>query len=222
MFLVNQFLLRDHSFLRMSKNIRRRKNYFEVTRQQKHNQQKTINNKLRQAQKYASSIGLKIESIVLSKMSTDAELRINKIKIIIQNCQSECMSENEKVFRCLVAKDKANVSCIKYKLIRSSLDFIYMPGINKIISLQKKINSFFPIKMNNYGVYCDPYLKIKYVCQKLLEQNLYVDDKFIIKLSCDGTLITKSSVHLLNFTFTVLNQSNVCKTARGNYILGNK
>ena len=206
----------------MTNNIRRRKSYFEVTRQQKHNQEKTMNNKLKNAQKYASSIGLIIESIILSKISTTTEMRLNKIKIIIKNCEPKYISENEKIFRCLIAKDRANVSCIKYKLIRSSLDFIYMPGINKIISLQKKINAFFPMKMNNYGVYCDPHLKIKYVCQKLLEKNLYVEDKFIIKLSCDGTLITKSSVHLLNFTFTVVNQSNVCKTARGNYILGDR
>ena len=46
------------------------------------------------------------------------------------------------------------------------------------------------------------------------------NDKIVIKLSCDGTQITKSNVYLLNFTFTIINFKTTCKTSQGNFILG--
>ena len=95
-----------------------------------------------------------------------------------------------------------------------------MPGINKIRVIQKKLVKFFTVYTNHFGVYCDPYQKIKDVCQKILDRSLSTIDKFFIKLSCDGTIITKSFVHLLNFTFTVINEKNFCQTAEGNFMLG--
>ena len=99
---------------------------------------------------------------------------------------------------------------------------ITIPGINKITLLQKMINSFFIIKRNDYGFYCDAAQKIRFVCKKHLDNNLIVDEnEFIIKLSCDGTQLNKKGLNLLNFTFTVINCAKQCKTVRGNFILGN-
>jgi hypothetical protein len=49
-----------------------------------------------------------------------------------------------------------------------------------------------------------------------------INNTFIIKLSADGTNITKSSLKLLNFTFTLINDEKNAKAAAGNYILGKK
>ena len=125
----------------MSQRISRRKNYFEITRQHKINQQKTLLTKLRNAQIYASQIGLNIESIILGRIHLGNTSRNNcrKIKIIIKEANSdEIHDEKQNVFKCLVAKDRANVSCLKYKLFKSNLNFVMMPGINKLRVLQKK------------------------------------------------------------------------------------
>jgi hypothetical protein len=48
------------------------------------------------------------------------------------------------------------------------------------------------------------------------------DEKnLIVKISCDGTNLTQSRFQLLNLTFTIINSSKNCKTASGNFILGN-
>ena len=100
----------------MSRRIFQRKNYFEITRQHKINQQKTLLTKLRNAQIYANQIGLNIESIILGRIHLENSTRYNdrKIKIIIKEANSEqIQDEKQNVFKCLVAKDRANVSCLK-------------------------------------------------------------------------------------------------------------
>ena len=179
----------------------RRRNYFEVTRQQQYKHRKILLHKLAEANHYAESIGLKIDSILLNRIDE----KENSPKVVVQDQVNETINEKDIVFKCLMAKDITNLSNRKYKIIRSHFNFIYMPGLNRVLDLQKKLNLFFKTKRNKYGSYCDAFQKINFVCRKHLEQALIVeDDVIIIKLSSDGTQITKSYVHL---TFTIINSN---------------
>ena len=168
--------------------IRRKKNYFEVTRQQQFKNRKTLIQKLNQVKEYAKSIGLCVESITLRKFEDPEK---NTKIIIIQNSDNNSVDEHQMVFKCLMVKDVTNLSCRKYKLLRLYLSLSYLPGINKVRNLQNQINSFFKTKKNNYGSYCNVSQKITFVCKKYLEQALIIEnDKIVIKLSDDGTHIT--------------------------------
>jgi hypothetical protein len=71
------------------------------------------------------------------------------------------------------------------------------------------------------GVYLDPLEKIRFVIKKYIEKNDIIENEpLILKLGGDGTNITKANLKLLNFTFTCINEKNVAKTSKGNYILG--
>ena len=133
---------------------RRKQGYFNVGKSQKNEIKKNIMNQLANLQFFAKENGLQIESILLNRLSENE----NEKKIIINIIDSSIetsIDEDYKIFRCLIAKDLANLSCRKYKLIRKYFEFKNIPGINKIYILQKKINNFFKIKNNEYGFYCD-------------------------------------------------------------------
>ena len=73
--------------------------------------------------------------------------------------------------------------------------------------------------------------KVEFVLKKILEnlskavsQQVNIEnDTFIIKISGDGKILTKSSSREINnIVFTVVNEVTKCKTSMGNYILGKK
>ena len=117
---------------------RRKQGYFNVGKSQKNEIKKNIMNQLANLQFFAKENGLQIESILLNRLSeyqngTEKKININ----IIDSSIETSIDEDYKIFRCLIAKDLANLSCRKYKLIRKYFDFITIPGINKIYILQK-------------------------------------------------------------------------------------
>ena len=60
----------------------------------------------------------------------------------------------------------------QYLNLRNTLlGFQQMPGINSIRILQNKLNNFFEIQNNDYGYFCIPEQKIKFVCENLLLKN---------------------------------------------------
>ena len=70
------------------------------------------------------------------------------------------------------------------------------------------------------GFYVEPLQKIKFVCKKYLEKKTARVETFRIKLSADGTSITKSRVNVLVFTFTLLNDVKNAQSVFGQMILG--
>ena len=141
---------------------RRKRNYFKVTRQQQLKHRKTILQKLAEAKEYAKSIGLEMESILLKRLDENEV----STKVIIKDKDNVEINKEDIVFKCLMAKDLTNLSCRKYKIVRMYLNFIYMPGINRVLYLQKKLNAFFETKRNIYGSYSNAYQKISFFCKK--------------------------------------------------------
>jgi len=169
-------------------------------------------------------LGLNVSTLILDPINeNNASCSIKDIKILIN--EQSCIDKNERVFDSLKALDRGNLSYESYKTVRSNLNYIpnkyRMPGINKVVEMKKKVDRVFEIKQSTTGFYVNTLQKIRAVCLKYLDNHRAVkNDTFTIKLSCDGTIISKANVHLLNFTFTLINDEQKCKTASGNYILG--
>ena len=154
-------------------NLRRQRDYFDVCDKQQSNKRNMIREKMQLVNEYARSIGLQVYSVNLCPFVTIEE--VIPIKIVVS--METTNDENEKkfhIFKTLMAKDFANISNKKYKIVRKYLNHFNLPGLNKIIFLQNKINKFFIIYKNNYGAYCNVEQKIKFVCQKLLEDGCCV------------------------------------------------
>ena len=166
-------------------------------------------------------MNLQIDRVCLSKYNHENTNK--KIQIQIDENLFTLNDKKLAAFKHLKGKDLANMSYRKYKSFKTNSDSTHMPGIKAVDNLRKKLDKMFITKKNSYGVYCEPSAKIQYVCQKFIEENEHVDDNiFMIKLSSDGTNITKSNLHLINFTFTIINDEKRAKASVGNYILGKK
>ncbi len=86
---------------------------------------------------------------------------------------------------------------------------------------QHKINNFFNLISNESGFFIEPLKKIKYVCEKFLSNNPdFSETKFKIKISADGTNLSKKNVKLLNFTFCLLDDKANAMNVNGCYCLG--
>lgn len=106
-----------------------------------------------------------------------------------------------------------------------------LPPINQISDFKKSISFFFELRINRNGCFLKyPLQKVEFVLKKILENLsravndpvIIENDTFIIKISGDGKVLTKSSSREINnIVFTVVNEVNKCKTSQGNYILGN-
>lgn len=168
---------------------------------------------------------MNVSSISLNPIT---ELKTNHsehdVKIEIPTTE---INEDLKMFEILKTADRVNLSFGRYITLRKNLQYMpekYRPnGVNKLKVMKKRVDDNIPfeIKRSSFGFYCSPLDKIKLVCEEYIKKgNTVIDNTFIIKICCDGTVITKANVHLLNFTFTVINDEKKCKTASGHYILG--
>ena len=209
----------------MNRQIRR--NYFEVQKNQQYRNRETLRSKLVDAQCFAEQIGLEITQInVRKKTARNTTRRPVDVIVINRQVEDEEIAKRKKILKCLVFKDKTCVSNMKYKMTRSILDFVEMPGVNEILVLKNKIDDLTELRpTTTYGVYTNVLQKITTACQFFLRKERKTDanynvDSFTIKISCDGTIITRSKVNLLNVSFTIINDKKTCKTAFGNFILG--
>lgn len=121
-----------------------------------------------------------------------------------------------------MAKDLAHVSNKHYYIYRKTLsDIQRMPGIEKILKLKSKLDNFFEIKKNEYGFFCTPEQKIKYVCQKFFSNNPNFSNRFFrIKLSLDSTSISTRNITLLNVSFNLIDDTVNSMNINGTFLLG--
>jgi len=194
------------------------KNYFECARRNKYKQKALIYKKSVELSEYCQTFGLKLNEIKLCPNDEDPfTSSTTKITVIPNEIPDERVSFNH-----LIAKDLAQLSNRHYCLQRTALlETQKMPGIKKILKLQYKLNEFFEIYSNNYGYYCSPEQKIKYVCEKfLLRKPNFSNSRFNIKLSIDSTTISSKHLILLNVSFNLMDDDEFCKSVNGTFILG--
>ena len=211
----------DISFGKNVSNLRKRKYYMNCNTSQKRRNKEFIASHLNDLANFCSSLGLKIEEIILSPILSDNNNTDNTKITIIENFKTK----ESQAFECLKAKDKINMSGKKYTLLKSTLresKTIRMPVIEAVNKMQLNLNNFFEIKSNNDGFFIDPARKIKFVCEKFVMKNPnFIKNKFKIKLSADSTSISRTNIHLLNVTFNLLDDVENCSSVFGSMILGN-
>ena len=205
-------------------NLRRTHPYYAVSNRQKFRQKSNIkliaNDHLNT---YCKNIGLQVTQITCSLI--DPNIEPSPIKVRVAGSLTEGQKSAElKVFEALKLKDELNLGRRGYIKLRNTLGKDVIPSFHSVSIMEKSLDSFFQIEKNNKGwFYANPIDKIKFVCEKYLRQsnNKNIENNtFLIKISGDGTAITKSSVDLLNFTFTVINDEAKAKISKGNFSLG--
>jgi len=210
----------------------KRKSYFEGSRQVRQYNKTEIRKRLTDLNKYLSSIGLALcsrESIFIKLHDDKIDAENFKIKIL--NEFSDISNVKNSTLNTIFVKDSSYISTRTYHKIRKELNLKeQLPPINQISDLRKSINYFFELRINRNSCFLKyPLQKVEFVLKKILENldkavndDIKVENKtFIIKLSGDGKVLTKSSHREINnIVFTIVNEVKKCKTSVGNYILG--
>ena len=204
--------------------IRKRKNFFLLSKSKKKKNLKLIRDEaVNNLNEICKSMGLRINEL---KVGPEDENQINfKPKITLNK---KNLTKDYKAYVWMMAKDFTNMSRKKYKIMRKlfsrNLDE-KIPGYKRVEKIQSQLNEFFILKSNDYGYFNDPASKIKFVASKFLLKN---DDFFTenqekilkIKLSADSVTISRKNIKLLNFTFSLLDDVENCKSVFGHFSLG--
>ena len=95
-----------------------------------------------------------------------------------------------------------------------------IPTIIEIIKYRNTINDLFTIKALDNGVFLNIKDAIQFKLLKYLDRNETCNEEILkIKLSADATNIGRFN-KIINFTFTIINETSKAKSAAGNYTLG--
>jgi hypothetical protein len=195
------------------------KKYFESSKQQKYKKRQKLKEYLKNPTRFLYRNGLRIRNITIEPRSTQNENSEN-IEIEINKKETHFVSKYKQKMLAVKAKDTANLSYRKYEILRENFSWLKIPSWRSIQPVQKLLNEQFTIHQNKYGFYVEPFQKIKFVCKKFIESEKTRPERLKLKLCTDGTSLTKSNVGHLNFSFTLLNDSQSAKSVFGNYILG--
>ena len=202
--------------------MRRRKNFFDCESAQKERNKKYIKMQAATLNAFCRSIGLKIKKLILNRNDdqiTDDQIQ-NSIKVFIE---SQDFTNDERALKYLMAKDVANLSLKKYRLLRNafmSIETCNIMGIKPLNSIKNRINDFFLLRENEKGFYLNPEQKILFVCRKFLENNPEFNRRiFRIKLCCDGVTLSSTKVNMISFSFNLLDETNHLNVLN-TYVLG--
>jgi hypothetical protein len=207
----------------MNQNLRRRKNHFECQHAQQERNKNLIKRQAASLNAFCRSIGLKINKLILNRNDdlldeNDVE---KSIKVLIEK---QNYSHEEKAFRFLRAKDVANLSIVKYRLIRKeimNIESCNIMGIKAISPIKFRIDNYFRLYNNEKGFWVHPQQKILFVCQKFLSKNPDFNRRiFRIKLCCDGVSVSSTKINLINFSFNLLDDAQNKLNIQDTYILG--
>lgn len=164
--------------------------------------------------------GIMIEEIKIVRFDRENELE-KKISIIIFD---DLGTINIDVANALFLKDKYLISDIKYNIIRNKLK-ADIPSLKRIKRKRKELNIEFIYRFPNLGKSCFTDIKVK-IQQHLIKYLTGLSDftiqqrpKLRIKFSADGTNIGKN-LKLVNFVFTIPNDSKMAKGVFGNITIG--
>ena len=204
--------------------VRKRKNYFDLSfSQQKKNKKLIKDEAMKSLNDLCKSMGLRLNEIKISPDDEPSKEILPKISLAENN-----FSNDYKAFVWMKIKDSTNMSRKKYKIMRKLLIKNYMekiPGHKRVYKIQNNLNKLFVLQSNNFGFFVDPGLKIKFVISKFLLKNYdFLQNsntkQFKIKLSADSVTISRKNIKLLNFTFSLMDDYENCKSVFGHYILG--
>jgi hypothetical protein len=198
-----------------------RKCYFDVSDIQKARNRRELRVILNQLSQCAEKMGLVINELKFIKKSNNGSQFI----LLPKHFEEDKIPRiNDIIFKSQKMRDLCHISTKKFTLIKQTMEFGDMPGINKCDEMKKKISNFFELEENDSGFYLkDPIEKIKlavknyYRNHKITIQN---GDNIYFKVACDGTNLTSKNIKQLNLTFTIINDKFNATAAKGHFILG--
>jgi hypothetical protein len=178
---------------------------------------------------YLKTYGLEIKEIHLKEFNEDIitdydenDLNLQSKKNAYREFKKKIKISNDDLVRdpdlviekTAVARELTNLSENSYRQLKLNFkSFVKLAPLYKLNIFKKKLNQFFQIQSNRYGVYIDAKFKIEFVLKKiyqnLLENNINIDERiFKIHLSGDGANVTKTRIKIIKFTFRVINEPN--------------
>ena len=198
--------------------IKNRPNYLMLDKVNKHRYRLEIVTKLKQVAQYANTLGLNLENVCFTKKNAlGFQGFTNKNVKILKSKPRE--SEPFRVMKCM---DIAMLSYRKFDIFKKNY-FFNFTTINRIRRERFYLNGIINSNHNDYGFFFEPDQKVKLVLTKIiknLQPNKIINDEIILKLSLDGTNLTKIRHKVLNVCFTVINDEKNAMSVNGNCILG--
>ena len=119
----------------------------------------------------------------------------------------------------MYVKDKFNISDSAWREISArSSDLSPLTAIKKRMKTINSIWNIFPKPGDADGVQIKLEDSLKEQIGRLKKQGALNSEKLKIKVSGDGTNIGKK-LHVLNVTYTIINEENIAMSEKGNYVL---
>ncbi len=158
-----------------------------------------------------------LDTIIIRNSSEDNDFNIKYITDATMNNKAD-------VNKCLYFKDKIAIADHKYNSFKNGMELkTHLASLRAIKKRRKEIIENVEIHELSTGFYTNPVKLIKFRILRFLKnigtENLLLNKKIRIKLSCDGTKISRM-VTIINFVFTIVNEKKKAATASGNYRIG--
>jgi hypothetical protein len=123
----------------------------------------------------------------------------------------------------LAIKDFNNISDRAYNRMRIDLNLQdSLPQLNNIMKYRANLKSHLEVHENEFGVYISVKKKLECIIKNMhLNRKLETisNNTITIKLCGDGAQISKT-LNIYNFTMSVIDDKEICKTSKGHYIIG--
>jgi hypothetical protein len=156
----------------------------------------------------------RFEEITIKNILNDSDNKPFKIKY-------SNGSETTTVDRCLFYKDKVSLADHRYFKFRKGMGFKKnMVPLTHIKKRKLEIKRDTDIQQLSTGYYINPIRYMKICIQKyLIKHSEQSENKIWIKLSCDGTKLSKNVI-IVNFVFSIINEKLKAASVTGCYRIG--
>jgi len=161
------------------------------------------------------STGLSILNISLTNEDVK-DVQFNYLKKKNDN-KIEIMDTNYEKYLGVLIKDLLHISDKNWNFLKLQLGL----NIDTESIIRKKrleLNKQFKLNPFNDGYYVEPKEAIIEKLRYLIEQDKVKDEEILIKISADGTIISKK-IKIINLVFSIINEKTVATTASGTYLL---
>lgn len=162
-----------------------------------------------------NKINYSIDTIIIRSKTNEEE---GSPFIIKYNTTDVAKSDVDK---CLFFKDKISLADHKYHSFRRGMDLKKKMVPLRLIKKRKlEISTGLNATELSSGYYIEPIkyikLRISYYLKNLISGNDTNNNKVLVKLSCDGTILSRN-VKIVNFVFSIINEKIKASTASGCY-----
>ena len=160
---------------------------------------------------WLKNIGLKFKKIEIEFIEENEDDESLKNFIIeVNEHKSKVLTKHA-----LLAKDKILMSDVSFHLFRNDLH-LDLPSLSAVKKERITYRNLFSMSTNTRGCYNNIKDMLVY---KIRNSSLKLDNNIMVKFSADGKIISKK-VKLINLKFTLINEKDKAKTAKGNYTIG--